>query len=78
MEKPRKIGIPQESVESTEYAGREAEYEPRTVVETTDGERIVIVDYLKEQGLYVVSKIDKPDVKSSLFRISPSKIKPKE
>ena len=33
--------------ESTEYAGREAEYERRAIVETIDGESVIIVDYLK-------------------------------
>ncbi len=64
--------------ESTEYAGREAEYEHRAIVETIDGESVIIVDYLKDKGLYVVSKIDEPNVRSPLFRISPDKIKPKE
>ena len=65
--------------ESTEYAGREAEYERRAIVETIDGESVIIVDYLKDKGLYVVSKIgDEPNVRSPLFRISPDKIKPKE
>lgn len=63
---------------ATEYAGREAEYERKAIVETIDGDRIVIVDYLKDKGLYVVLKIDVSNTINPLFRISPDKIKPKE
>lgn len=70
--------MPQEDTEKTSYANQEPEFEKRSPAETTDGQKVIIVDYLKEKGLYVVSNVDEPGTTSPLYRISPDKLKPVE
>lgn len=63
----------------SEYAGQEPEFEKRQAIQTTSGEKVIIMDYLKDEGLYVVSNVDKPGVTSPAYKISPDKlVKPKE
>lgn len=72
----RKFEMPQEDTEKTSYANQEPEFENRSLAETTDGKKVIIVDYLKEKGLYVISNIDESGTISPLYRISPDKLKP--
>jgi len=74
----RKFEMPQEDTEKTSYANQEPEFENKSLVETTDGRKVIIIDYLKAKGLYVVSDIDKSGTTSPLYRLSPGKLKPIE
>lgn len=58
----------------TEFAGRDPEFKRRTIVTTDEGNEVVIVNYLKDKGLYVVSR---KDGRGPLFRISPAHLRPK-
>jgi len=59
----------------TEYAGKDAEYEKGSVMLTVEGRRVMIVDYLKDKGLYVVDNLDVTAGSiSPLYRISPDKL----
>ncbi len=54
----------------TEYAGKEPTFEKKSVAQRDTGERVVIVDYDKDNGLYVVM-----DSKSStIYKIHPDKL----
>ena len=46
----------------------------RTLVLTDEDEEVLIVNYLKDKGLYVVSR---KDGRGPLFRISPARLRPK-
>ena len=60
--------------EKSEYAGEDPVYENRQVMQTTSREKIVIIDYLKDLGLYVVMNIDKPGTASPAYKIHPDKL----
>lgn len=73
---PREFSMPKrDENEPTEYAGQEPEFARLASVRTDDGEEVVIVNYLKEQGLYVVSR---KDGQGPLFRISPARLRRRE
>lgn len=56
---PREFSIPRRGGSGpTEYASREPEFARLSIVETDEGEELVIVNWLKEDGLYVVSRKD--------------------
>lgn len=60
----------------TEYAGKEAEYENGRVMLTDEGRKVIIVDYLKDKGLYVIDNLDvAAESISPLYRISPDKLR---
>jgi len=59
--------------EITEYAGREPEFKSGEVLPSFDGNRVAIVDYLIDKGLYVVSRVDKPNM--PLYRLRPDQLK---
>lgn len=60
--------------EKSEYAGKDPIYENRQMVQTITGEKVIIVNYLKDAGLYVVMNIDKPGTVSSAYKINPDKL----
>lgn len=60
--------------EKSEYAGKDPVYENRQVMQTTSGERVIIMNYLKDFGLYVVMNIDKPGTVSPAYKIHPDKL----
>jgi len=71
----REIQIPSNhDTEKSEYAGKDPVYENRQVVRTRTGEKVVIMNYLKDKGLYVVMNIDKPGVTSPAYKIHPDKL----
>jgi len=61
--------------EATEYAGKEPEYENRSVMLTDEGQKVVVLNYQKEAGLYVVTNVDEAGTRSPAYRISPDKLK---
>ncbi len=71
----RNIEIPSsDDTESSKYAGREQQYENGNMMETVSGEKVVIMNYLKDKGLYVVMNIDKPGSTSPVYKIHPDKL----
>lgn len=70
--------MPDDTSEPTKYAGREQEFALKSAMKTAEGKKVIIVDYLKEKGLYVVANIDPPGTVSPLYRISPDKLSPLE
>ena len=60
--------------EKSEYAGKDPVYENRQAMKTTSGEKVVVINYLKEAGLYVVMNIDKSDTVSPAYKIHPDKL----
>lgn len=66
---------PDEGESKSEFAGKEPEHELKKVMMTTEGKKVVIVDYVKNLGLYVVSNVDDGESRSPLYRISPDKLK---
>lgn len=59
--------------EKSPFAGQEPDFELKSMAQTVDGTKVLIVDYLKDDGLYVVSNVE--DEKSPLYKISPDKLK---
>ena len=57
--------------ESSKYAGQERQYENKTVMKTNEGVEVVIVDYLKDKGLYVVTNADGA---GPMYKINPDKL----
>ena len=71
----RKFEIPSNyDTEKSEYAGKDPVHENRKMMQTASGERVVIMSYLKETGLYVVMNIDKPGTVSPAYKIHPDKL----
>ncbi len=60
--------------EPSAYAGKEPEYEGRQVMRTTSGEKVMIMRYLKDEGLYVVTSVDQAGVISPPYKINPDKL----
>ena len=61
--------------EKTKYAGRSQKFRNKSVM-ILDGEyEVVIVDYQKIMGLYIVFR---PDRDFPLFRVSPARLRRKE
>lgn len=60
--------------EKSEYAGKDPEYESRQIMKIASGDRVVIMNYLKDEGLYVVMKIDEPGTVSPAYKIHPDKL----
>lgn len=58
--------------EPTEFAGQEPQFARQALVTTDQNEDVIIVDYLKDKGLYVVSR---EDGHGPLFRISPARLR---
>ncbi len=67
--------MPEDTTNKSEYAGREPEYENKSVMLTEEGKKVQILNYLKEQGLYVVMNLDEVGTRSPAYRISPDKLK---
>ncbi len=71
MPKPEDYGV-----EASEYAGQEPEFENKSVMVTTAGRKVVIMQYLKEKGLYVVMNMDDPaGTHSPAYKVSPDKLR---
>ena len=60
--------------EKSEYAGKEAEYENRSVMLTNEGKKVTILNYQKDKGFYVVMNLDETGTHSPAYRISPDKL----
>ena len=74
--KKRIIPTPEEyDVEKSEYAGKEPEFEIGEIMMTTSDKKVLIMDYLKDEGLYVVTNIDNPGETSVAYKVSPDKLK---
>ena len=72
---PRKFPMPnRDESKPTECAGKNPEFELKSVVATDDGREILIVGYLINEGLYVVSQ---KDGQGPLPRISPARLRSK-
>lgn len=72
---PRDIPMPsRDESESTEFAGQDPRFARRTLVLTDEDEEVLIVNYIKERGLYVVTR---KDGHGPLFRINPARLRPK-
>lgn len=72
---PRELPMPsRDESEPTEFAGRDPAFAIRTLVLTDENEEVLIVNYIKERGLYVVSR---KDGQGPLFCISPARLCPK-
>lgn len=73
---PRDIPMPSRDESGpAEFAGQEPQFARRTLVTTDQNEDVIIVNYLKDKGLYVVSR---KDGHGPLFRISPIRLRPKD
>lgn len=71
----RKFEMPSNcDTEKSEHAGKDPVYKNRQVMKTTSGGKIVIMNYLKDTGLYVVMNIDKPGTVSPAYKIHPNKL----
>lgn len=74
--KKRIIPAPEEyDIEKTEYAGKEPEFSIGEIVMTTSDKKVCIMQYLKDEGLYVVMNIDEPGEVSPAYKVSPDKLK---
>lgn len=71
----RQFRMPEDLSEETKYAGKDPEYRNREVLQTDQGKEVVVVDYLKNLGLYVVSETEQDGIVSPMFRISPDRLK---
>lgn len=63
------------SAEVSKYIGTEPEFERRSVIKTTDGQDVIVLDWLKDKGVYVVTNVDRENTASPAYRISPDKLK---
>jgi len=71
-----KFEIPKtDTSEPSEYAGKEPEYENGSVMMTNEGKKVVILNYKKESGLYVVTNVDEVGTRSPAYRVSPDKLR---
>lgn len=71
----REFEIPSNfDTEPSEYAGQEQMYKNRSMMKTTSGERVIIMNYLKDVGLYVVMNVDSPGTVSPAYKINPDKL----
>ncbi len=67
--------ITREEFAAAEYAGKDPEYENRSVMETVEGQKVMILNYLKDKGLYVVMNLDEKEVRSPAYRVSPNRLR---
>ena len=65
---------PDYDAEKSEYAGQDRVYKNRQIIKTISGGKVIIMDYLKDEGLYVVTNIDGPDTASPAYKIDPDKL----
>ena len=71
----RKFDMPSShDTNPSDYAGQERQYANKSMMQTTSGERVIIMDYLKDVGLYVVMNVDNPGTVSPAYRIQPDKL----
>ena len=71
----RTFEMPQNyDTEPSKYAGQERVYENKKMMQTISGKKIIIINYNKDEGLYVVMNIDKPGVTSPAYKIHPDKL----
>jgi len=71
----RRMPSPEEyDTEPSKYAGQDPDYENQTVMSTDSGKRVIILQYLKSEGLYVVTNVDEPGTRSSAYKINPDKL----
>lgn len=70
----RKFEMPSTDTEKTEYAGEEPQYENKSIMKTEAGEKVVVMSYFKDKGLYVVMNVDKQDTVSPAYKIHPDKL----
>lgn len=55
----------------SQFARQERQHENKKLMETTEGVKVIIVDYKKEEGLYVV---ENADGSGPLYKVSPNKL----
>lgn len=67
--------MPDDTSEKSEYAGKEPEYENKSVMLTSDGKKVTILNYQHDKGLYVVMNLDETGTRSPAYRISPDKLR---
>jgi len=65
--------MPEDTSRKSEYAGKEAEYDNKSVMLTDEGRKVVILNYQKSEGLYAVMNLDEAGTRSPAYRISPEK-----
>jgi len=67
--------MPEDTSRKSEYAGKEAEYDNKSVMLTDEGRKVVILNYQKSEGLYAVMNLDEAGTRSPAYRISPDKLR---
>lgn len=67
--------MPRDTSEKSKYANEEPEYENKSVMLTSDGKKVTILNYQHDKGLYVVMNFDEPGTRSPAYRISPDKLR---
>lgn len=74
--KKRPMPTPEEyDVKKTEYVGKDPEFNIKEIVMTTFNEKVIIMQYLKDKGFYVVMNIDEPGEISPAYKINPGKLR---
>ncbi len=67
--------MPDDTSEKSNYADKEPEYENKSIMLTDEGKKVIILNYQKEKGLYVVTNVYESGVHSPAYRISPDKLR---
>ena len=63
------------NTEPSAYAGQEQVYPNGKIMKTTAGHKVRIMNYIKEEGLYVVMNMDdEPETVSPAYKVSPDKL----
>ncbi|MFA5777378.1 MAG: hypothetical protein WC906_02990 [Parcubacteria group bacterium] len=70
-----KYEMPNDASEKSEYAGKEPEYENKSVMLTSEGKKVTILNYQQDKGLYVVMNLDEVEMHSPAYRISPGELR---
>jgi hypothetical protein len=69
-----KYEMPNDTSEKSEYAGKEPEYENKSIMLTSDGKKVTILNYQKDKGLYVVMNLNEVETRSPAYRVSPGEL----
>jgi len=69
----KEIRIPTDyNAGKSSYAGQEPEYRDKQIMQTKDGRTVTILQYLKNDGLYVVMEVG--TTRGPAFKINPDKL----